>query len=202
MSTHSVHVSIHVPSRRGLAVAVVAALVGAGIALAVVLALGVGSGSDSPHAAGRGVSVQRVALARGNGYTVRIPAGWRSLTAAELAKVPGKPVAALQRKAGGAVVVIRRTTTPTARSLGSLTKSLTASYAKRFPDFKFVSARVQRFRAGPAFLYTYVRSSAGTAQSLALTSVGNANFSLDSAISASDTRAANDVASILRSFGP
>jgi hypothetical protein len=201
MSTHSINVSIPVPSRRGLVVAVVAALVGAGIALAVVLSLGVGSGGDSP-AAGKGVTIQRVALARGNGYSVRVPAGWRSLTAAELAKVPGKPVAALQRKAGGAVVVIRRTTTPTARSLGSLTKSLTASYAKRFPDFKFVSARVQRFRAGPAFLYTYVRSSAGTAQSLALTSVGNANFSLDSAISASDTRAANDVASILRSFGP
>ena len=201
MSTHSINVSIPVPSRRGLVVAVVAALVGAGIALAVVLSLGVGSGGDS-HAAGKGVTIQRVALARGNGYSVRVPAGWRSLTAAELAKVPGKPVAALQRKAGGAVVVIRRTTTPTARSLGSLTKSLTASYAKRFPDFKFVSARVQRFRAGPAFLYTYVRAQAGTAQSLALISVGNANFSLDSAIASSDTRAANDVATILRSFGP
>jgi hypothetical protein len=201
MSTHSINVTIPVPSRRGLVVAVVAALVGAGIALAVVLGFGVGS--HEQHAAGSGAkTAPRPALARGNGYSVRVPAGWRSLTAAELARVPGKPVAALQRTSGGAVVVIRRTTTPQAKSLKALAKSLNASYAKEFSDFKFVSARVQRLRSGPAFLYTFVRTKAGTAQSLVLASVGRANFSLDSAIPATDTRAATDVAAILRSFGP
>jgi hypothetical protein len=203
MSTHSINVSIPVPSRRGLAVAVVAALIGAGIALAVVLGFGVGS--HEQHAAGSGaktLTAPRPALARGTGYSVRVPAGWRSLTAAELARVPGKPVAALQRTSGGAVVMIRRTTTPQTKSLKALAKSLNASYAKRFSDFKFVSARVQRLRSGPAFLYTFVRTKAGTAQSLVLASVGRANFSLDSAIPATDTRAATDVAAILRSFGP
>jgi hypothetical protein len=201
MSTHSINVSIPVPSRRGLVVAVVAALVGAGVALAIMLGFGVGS--HEQHAATGGAkTAPRPALARGNGFSIQVPAGWRSLTAAELARVPGKPVAALQRTSGGAVVVIHRTTAPQAKSLKALAKSLNSSYAKKFSDFKFVSARVQRLRGGPAFLYTFVRSNAGTAQSLVLASVGRANFSLDSAIPATDTRAATDVATILRSFGP
>src|SRR3954451_1802756 len=144
MSTQTLRVSIPLPSRRGLTVAIVAALVGAGIALAVVLGFGVGT-NDSPK------SSSQPSVLHGTGFTVGAPSGWKALGAAERAKVAGNPVAVLQQRDGHGVVIVRSTKPATAPSLKALAKSLTADYKKRFPDFAFVSARVQRLRGGPAF---------------------------------------------------
>jgi hypothetical protein len=116
--------------------------------------------------------------------------------------VAGHPVAVLQSADGHGLVVVRKTATPKDRSLQSLAKSLTAGFQKRYADFSFVSARVERLRGGPGFLYTFLRTKTGTAQSVALTSVGGASFTIDSAVQSGNQRSAAEVAAIVRSFGP
>jgi hypothetical protein len=181
-----------------LTVVLVAALVGAAIA---VLALGIGSHETAAppqqqHAGIKGTSF------RGPGFSIGVPNGWHALSPAARAGVPGHPVAVLQRADGHGLVVVRKTATPKNGSLQSLAKSLTAGLDKRYGDFSFVSARVQRLRGGTAFLYTFVRTKAGTAQSIALTATGGASFTIASAVQSGDQRSAAEVAAIVRSFGP
>jgi hypothetical protein len=179
-------------------VAIVAALAGAAIALAAVFALGAGGGTGAPSTK----TAAPATVAHGNGFALAVPSGWHALTAAERARVPGRPVAVLQRRDGNGLVVVRRTTAPKHQTLTAVSKRLTAGFKKRFADFSFVSARLQRLRGGSAFLYTFIRTKNGTAQSVALTAVRGSSFTLDSAAAVGDRRAAAEVAAIVRSFGP
>jgi hypothetical protein len=197
VSTHSLNVSLPLPSRRGVTVALVAALVGAAVA---VLALGSGSHQDaSPQAQRAGIKGTSL---RGSGFSIGVPNGWHALSPVARAGVPGHPVAVLQSADGHGLVVVRKTAAPRNSSLQSLAKSLTAGFQKRYSDFSFVSAHVQRLRGGNAFLYTFLRTKAGTAQSVALTSTGGASFTIDSAVQSGNQRSAAEVAAIVRSFGP
>jgi hypothetical protein len=175
---------------RTLLIVLLAALAGAAIAAGVLTA---GGGSDAP---------QRAKELRGPGFELAYPAGWAPTPADELAKLPGRPVAVVRRADGKGVVIVRRKGAPRDQSLRALTRDLNAGLAKRFPDFRFVSARVARVRAGNAFLYTFVRTRQKTAQSIALVRVGRANFTLDAVAASGDVRAAREVAAIVRSFGP
>jgi hypothetical protein len=198
MSTHSVNVSIPVPSRRGVVAALVAALVAAGIALLIVS----GGGSDQKSAAPKAQAGIKGTNFSGAGFNIGVPNGWHTLSPAARAGVPGRPLAVLQRADGHGLVVVRRSATPKDRDLQSLAKSLTAAYQKRYSDFSFVSARVERLRGGSAFLYTFLRTKSGTAQSVALTRTGGASFTIDSAVQSGDQRSAAEIAAIVRSFGP
>ena len=99
-------------------------------------------------------------------------------------------------------MVVRRKSAPHDQSLRALTRDLTTGLKRRFPDFRFVSARVTPVRGGTAFLYTFVRTGQKTAQSIALVKVGKTNFTLDAVAAAGDARGAQEVAAIVRSFGP
>ena len=177
--------------RRNVLIALLAALAGAALAAGVIAA----GGSDP-------AAPQRAKELRGPGFELGYPAGWSPAPAAELAKMPGRPVAVVRRADGKGVVIVRRKGAPKDQSLKALTRDLNAGMAKRFPDFRFVSARVTRVRAGNAFLYTFLRTQQKTAQSIALVRVGRANFTLDAVAASGDVRAAREVAAIVRSFGP
>jgi hypothetical protein len=168
-----------------------AAVAGAAIAAGVLTA----SGGDS-------ASPERAKELRGPGFELAYPAGWAPTPADELAKLPGRPVAVVRRGDGKGVVIVRRKGAPRDQTLKALTADLNKSLRKRFADFRFVSARVARVRAGNAFLYTFVRTRQKTAQSIALVRVGKANFTLDAVAASGDARAAREVAAIVRSFGP
>jgi hypothetical protein len=60
---------------------------------------------------------------------------------------------------------------------------------------------VQQLRGGPAYLFTYVRSTAETVHSLALIELGATNYTIDKVAKADDTAAAEATA-IVRAFGP
>jgi hypothetical protein len=177
--------------RRTLLIALLAALAGAAIAAGLLVA----GGSDS-------AAPERAKELRGPGFALGYPAGWSPAPAAELAKMPGRPVAVVRRADGKGVVIVRRKGAPKDQSLKALTRDLNAGMTKRFSDFRFVSARVTRVRAGNAFLYTFLRTRQKTAQSIALVRVGQANFTLDAVAASGDVRAAREVAAIVRSFGP
>ena len=174
--------------KRKLANAFVAALAGAAIAASVLIA----NRADSPARS----SATEIS---GPGFTIAYPAGWRTVPAANL---PDGATAMLRRADGKGAVVIRPKAKPRDQSLRSLTRDLSAGLGRRFADFRFVSSRVTRTRAGSAFLYTFVRTRQKTAQSIALVKAGRAHFTLDGVAAAGDARAAREVAAIVRSFGP
>ena len=175
--------------RRRLLNALVAALAGAAMATAVIVA---NSGGDSP-------SRSNATELRGPGFTIAYPAGWQPAPAQQ---VPDGAVALLRRSDGKGAVVVRRKGKPRDGTLRALTRALSAGLERRFADFRFVSSRVTRTRAGNAFLYTWVRTRQGTAQSIALVRVGAAHYTLDAVAATGDARAAREVAAIVRSFGP
>jgi hypothetical protein len=177
--------------KRTLLIALLAAVAGAAIAVGVIKS----TGDDAP-------ARPQAKELRGPGFAIGYPAGWAPAPAAKLAQLPGHPAAVVQRKDGKGVVIVRRKAAPKDQSLKSLTRSLNAGMAKRFDDFRFVSARVVRVRAGNAFLYTFLRTRQKTAQSIALIRVGKANFTLDAVAASGDVRSAREVAAIVRSFGP
>lgn len=178
--------------RRTVWVALLAALAGAAVAAAVVLT----AGGDEPSRPKPATEL------RGPGFALAYPSGWKPVPAAGLAGVQGKPAAIVRRGDGKGIVVVRRKHVPRDQSLRGLTRDLTAGLERRFEDFRFVSARVTRLRAGTAFLYTFVRTRQKSAQSIALVKVGRTEFSLDAVAAAGDPRAAREVAAIVRSFGP
>jgi hypothetical protein len=177
--------------RRTVLVAVVAALAGAAIALVAVL----GSSGGSPDA-------PRATTIEGGDFSIAFPAGWGAVKADQLAKLPGRPAAMVRRADRHGAVIVRRKAAPKNQSLRALTGSLTTQLDRRFRDFRFVSSRVVRLRGGNAFLYTFLRTRAKVAQSIAIVRVGKTSFTLDAVATAGDNRAAREVAAIVRSFGP
>ena len=177
--------------KRTLLSALLAALAGAAIAAGMLVA----TRDDAPAPA-------HAKELRADDFALAYPAGWAPTRADELAKLPGRPAAIVRRKDGKGVVIVRRKAAPRDQSLKALTRDLSAGLDKRFDDFRFVSSRVARVRAGNAFLYTFVRTKQKTAQSIALVRVGKTNFTLDAVAASGDPRAAREVAAIVRSFGP
>jgi hypothetical protein len=177
--------------KRTLLSALLAALAGAAIAAGMLVA----TRDDAPAPA-------HAKELRADDFALAYPAGWAPTRADELAKLPGRPAAIVRRTDGKGVVIVRRKAAPRDQSLKALTRDLSAGLEKRFDDFRFVSSRVARVRAGNAFLYTFVRTKQKTAQSIALVRVGNTNFTLDAVAASGDPRAAREVAAIVRSFGP
>jgi len=178
--------------KRSLLIALLAVLAGAAIAAGALVAA---RGDDSP-------APQHATTLHGPGFAIAYPAGWAPVKADALARMPGHPVAVIRRRDGKGTVVVRRKGAPKDQSLKALTRDLNKGLAKRFPDFRFVSARVARTRAGNTFLYTFLRTEQKTAQSIALVRVGQANFTLDAVATSGDVRGAREVAAIVRSFGP
>jgi hypothetical protein len=181
-------------ARRTGVVAGVSALAGALAVLAVLTVVGLAGGSASRPATGPGVY-----SAEGHAFTIGVPAGWSALHGVELARVPGAPAAVLRRADGRGLVIVRRTGAVSG-DLRGIARGLTAQLERRLPGFRLVGARIGRVRAGAAFVYTFVRG--GTAQSLAVTTVGGATYRIDSVVPAGSPGAARQAAAAVSSFGP
>jgi hypothetical protein len=132
-------------------------------------------------------------------FSVVLPAGWRAAGAAELAAAPSKPTAVLRRADQRGVVVIRKRG-PLARSSRPLTRDLTAQLARRLPGAKPVGARTVRLASGPAYVYTFVRPSTGTVQSIAVAPRRGATYTIDAVAPAGARDAAAQIGAIVRSF--
>jgi hypothetical protein len=192
MTTEALPSALSVPARRRTPLVVLLAAL-AGAAIAVVIVLATGTSHDGP---------KRATEIRGGDFALAFPSGWSAVTADRLIKLPGRPAAMVRRDDGHGTVVVRRKAAPKDQSLSTMTKGLTAQLKGRFADFRFVSARVVRLRGANAYLYTFLRTRARVAQSIAIVRVGKTSFTLDAVAAAGDARAAREVAAIVRSFGP
>jgi hypothetical protein len=124
-------------------------------------------------------------------FSIAVPHGW-NLTRG--------PAAAVLRSADGRATVIVRRTGELHGSLRTVARDLTARLTARLPGFRVLSARVDRIRAGAAFVYTFARR--GAAQSLTVAKLRGATYRIDTVIRAGSPAAAADAARAVSSFGP
>ena len=167
---------------RNALVALGSALAGALVVLTLMALLGSGAQSSDTH------------LLRGSGFSMSVPAGWRTARADGTA-------AMLRREDGHGVVIVRRAD-PVQGDLRTVARDLTTELRRQVPGFKLVSARIGRVRAGGAFVYTFVRGTSGAAQSLALTKVGGVTYRIDTIVPGNAPEAARQAGAIVASFGP
>jgi DcrB len=127
--------------------------------------------------------------ARGDAFTLAVPAGWSALSDN-----------VLRSRDGRGVVIVRPTTA--ARTTGrALTQELTTRLHARFAGFHGVNARLANIRAGRAFVYTFVRDPERTAQTIAFTTVRGRAYEIDAVVRSDSPAAARDAAAIIASFG-
>jgi hypothetical protein len=127
--------------------------------------------------------------ARGDAFTLAVPAGWRALSDNVLRADDGR----------GLVVV--RPIAPVRTSGKALTQELTTRLRARFPGFHGIGARFANIRAGRAFVYTFVRDPQRTAQTIAFTTVGGRAYEIDAVVRGGSPVTARDAAAIIASFG-
>jgi hypothetical protein len=132
-------------------------------------------------------------------FTVTVPAGWRSLSPQELTTQPGSPVAVLQREDGNGVVTIH-IEPGTNASNSQLAKRLEAELKRSIPDFKLVNSGTVKVQAGSALSISYARTKQGTANTLLVIPSSGRLYTLNAAVPAGQTVAAQGAGQILSSF--
>ena len=176
------------PIYAALVLAVIAGAVG------LVMTLGGDDESKSSAAAGKAAVTKDAAL--------RYPKTWQSLDKKALAKAGGdKPLVAIQRKDDSGIVIVRAEA-PRKTSYESLAKDLNSELKGRFNDFRPVTQRLIKTRAGEALYVSYIRAKKGTAQSITLANVGGRNYSINTVVRGGSKAAAKEAGAIIRSFGP
>ncbi len=204
----------HSPGRSNRRMREAAVAGAAGLALALVLALlaaGVFTGSKVTHiqapATARAAAQAQAGLKQPGTLSVsgqapfilHYPRDWTQLTAAQLARVAGRPAAGLIAE-GGKVLLLVRPKKPLTQSLSTLSAQLTKSLSSRFSDFKLLSTGTTRTLAGPAWVYTFERAGHGLVQSEVVISTRNAAYEIDIALRGGANRAAGQMGEIVHSF--
>ncbi len=136
------------------------------------------------------------------GFSMTYGKGWSAVPPAALAKVPSKPAAMLRRNDRKGLVTVRQTGSARMADPRKLALGMRRDLARRFPDFRAVSARVVPIRSGHAFLFTFVRTRSRVVQTIALAAVGSRTFELQGIVPGDSPQAARETAAILSSFGP
>jgi hypothetical protein len=132
-------------------------------------------------------------------FSLVLPAGWRAVRGADLAKMASAPAAMLRRADGTGLVVVHERPA-LARSSRSLTRELTAQVTRRFRGARPVSARTVALSGGPAYVYTFARPAAGRVQSIAVAPRAGRTYTLDAVAGSGARDVAAQVGAILRSF--
>jgi hypothetical protein len=137
--------------------------------------------------------------ASGNQFTLSYPEGWTPVPRDEAAVLKGSPTAVLRRDDRRGIVIINRQRRVT-RDLDALSRQLDRRLKRRFSDFRKVSSKKVQVKAGPAFLYTYVRRRNGTAHSLLAVQTSSGAYTLNAVVRADAPDVARQVGAMLRSF--
>jgi hypothetical protein len=163
----------------------------AAIALVVVGAVVLFGGDDDEESTVKGPP--------GHEFTLLRPEGWTEVGAEERDLIPGKPLAVLRREQGEGLVTVNA---PARREqdVDAIAAELDRQLAKAIPDFRKVAARVVRVEAGRALLYSYVRTTKGTAHTLLVVPGPEVTYTVNAVVPAGAEDAARDVGRILNSF--
>jgi hypothetical protein len=132
-------------------------------------------------------------------FTLTKPPGWKELSAAQLAQLPGAPLAVI-RKTDGTGVVIVNTQPPTSGNLPQLSDKLQAKLKQEIPDFKLVDARTTTVKAGQGISITYAREEKATVNTLVVVPAGGHLYTLNATVPIGAKASAQQVAQIISSF--
>jgi len=136
----------------------------------------------------------------GNPFRLDYPAAWQPLRRPELARMPGHPLAALDLAGGVASVTITRDVP--AEAGPRLVRQVRDDFEERLADYRLLSARLLRTRAGEIFVYSYVAPDAPALHTDALVPAGNHSYLLASVARPGAKTAVDGIAAIIRSFRP
>ena len=171
-----------------------ALLVAAAAAVIAALVFGIGAllGDDSDEE-------PRIEGPPGYEFTMLQPHGWSAVGADERALIPGKPLAVLRRGEGEGLVTVNA---PAQRQqdLDAVAAQLDKRLKREIGDFRKVAARVVQVGAGQALLYSYARTSRGTAHTVLVVPTADRTYTVSAAVPAGAEDAAKDVGRILLSF--
>lgn len=132
-------------------------------------------------------------------FTIARPKGWDQVAPAKLATLKGHPLAVLRQSQGkGLVVVNTRGKSP--GTLRGFSAQLDQQLSQRLPDFKRLSARAVDVRAGKALLYTYLRRSKGTVNTVVVVPGKTRTYVLNAVVPAGARATARQVGAMLASF--
>ena len=132
-------------------------------------------------------------------FVLHYPSDWTPLTAAQLARSANPPAAGLVAE-GGRVLLLVRPEKPLTQSISTLSAQLTKSLRSRYADFKLLSTGTTRTLAGPAWVYTFERTTHGLVQSEVVISTASAAYEMDIALRGGANRAARQMGEIVHSF--
>ena len=130
--------------------------------------------------------------APGGAFSLSYPAGWHATAA-------GRTAAAIERSDRSALVTVRENP-PLGSSLSALAKTLPAALAKRFDDYRPLSARAVRLSTGPALAYTFARTRSGTVETMVVAPARTSSFTLVAVARGGAQQAAREAGSIVRSL--
>lgn len=132
-------------------------------------------------------------------FVLHYPSDWTQLTPAQLRRIANPPAAGLIAE-GGRVLLLVRPKGPLTQPIATLSSQLTRSLSSRFSDFKLLSTGTTRTLAGPAWVYTFERTSQGLVQSEVVISTPRAAYEIDIALRGGADRAAREMGEIVHSF--
>lgn len=132
-------------------------------------------------------------------FTLTRPSGWKELSEAQLAQLPGAPLAVL-RKTDGTGVVIVNTQPLTSGSLPQLSDKLQTKLKEEIPDFKLIDAKTTNVQAGQGISITYARTSKATVNTLVVVPAGGHLYTLNATVPNGAKASAQQVAQIISSF--
>jgi hypothetical protein len=131
--------------------------------------------------------------------TLHYPVGWNPDSEAELARLPGSPVAAVRRADRQGIVIVNRQEGATG-NFEKVSRQFDRRLKKRISDFRKVSAHPVSIQAGQAFLYSYIRKRRGTVHTIVVVPAGSVTYTLNAVVPAGANDAARQVGAMIRSF--
>ena len=135
----------------------------------------------------------------GSPFTIARPQGWQQVAPAKLATLKGRPLAVLRQGDGKGLVVVN-SRAKADKSLRGITTELDQQLSKRLSDFKRLSARTIKVKAGDAFLYTYLRRSKGTVNTVVVVPAKDRTYVLNAIVPTGARKTARQVGAMLASF--
>ena len=132
-------------------------------------------------------------------FTIARPDGWTLVSDEERAGLPGNPLAVMRRDEGRGLLIVDAPS-GTERDLDAVAKRLDRRLKRALPDFRKVNARVVDVKAGPALLYSYVRTRRATAHTTLVVPADTRTFTINAVVPAGADDAAREVGRMLFSF--
>ena len=134
-------------------------------------------------------------------FEIDYPRAWRPLTNAELATLPGQPIAVIRRKDGRGTMVISERP-PVTQPLAELPEGLKRTLSRRFDDFREVGVKVANLGGNQALIYSFARTKTGTAQTLVIVPSGNRSYTLNAVVPPRSPDSAREVGAMIATFRP